>query len=374
MENQIENVIAIRQRDIHSADRAFADFMLLTEQCLNEKTKQTKGLFKDCGGQKMEKVALEALQEVAPQTPFRKEEIKIVSGAKFPDIQAEQYYGVEVKTTQRDAWTSLGSSIVESTRIKDVSMIYLLFAKMGGEAVEFRCRPYEDCLFNISLTHQPRYQIDMDLEATHRKNIFQKMQVDYNTFRVLEEKEKIARVKQYFRSISNPEHEMQWWIGEECSVPMTVRFLNDLSVDEKKEITAEMFVLFPEVFSNSPTKFQRAALWLCTRHSLICSNIRDFFTAGGKVTSLGGMTFSDGVPQIVKKLYDNRNFVRSMLKHPSECLESDMCEMWSLKCPPKCYETYWLNALRSVFKQTPSLQGIDVDKVMGYWSLAGRKV
>lgn len=83
MEKKIENIIAIRQKDIHSADKAFADFMHLTEQCLNEKTKQVKDLFKDCGGNKMEEVALAALQEVAPQTPFRKEEIKIVSGAKF---------------------------------------------------------------------------------------------------------------------------------------------------------------------------------------------------------------------------------------------------------------------------------------------------
>lgn len=365
MEKQIENIIAIRQKDIHSADKAFADFMHLTEQCLNEKTKQVKDLFKDCGGNKMEEVALAALQEVAPQTPFRKEEIKIVSGARFPDIQAECYYGVEVKTTKRNAWTSLGSSIVESTRIKDVSMIYLLFAKMGGEAVEFRCRPYEDCLFNISLTHQPRYQIDMDLEATHKKNIFQKMQMDYNTFRLLEEKEKIAKVKQYFRSVSNPEHEMQWWIGEESSIPMTVRFLNDLSVDEKKEFTAEMFVLFPELFSNSQTKFQRAALWLCTRHSLICSNIRDFFTAGGKVMHLGGTEFSAGVPQIVRKLYNSRNLVRAMLRHPDDGLVSDISEMWASECAPQDYEEHWLATIQDVFDHSEALKGIDVGWVMG---------
>ena len=119
-----------------------------------------------------------ALHEVAPHTPFRPEEIKLVSGAKFPDIQAEQYYGVEVKTTASDTWKSVGSSIVESTRIEDVSMIYMLFAKLGGDFAEFRCKPYEDCLDNISLTHQPRYQIDMELEEKKRENIFQKMKID----------------------------------------------------------------------------------------------------------------------------------------------------------------------------------------------------
>lgn len=231
------------------------------------------------------------MHEVAPQTPFRPEEIKLVSGAKFPDIQAEQYYGVEVKTTASDTWKSVGSSIVESTRIEDVSMIYMLFAKLGGDFAEFRCKPYEDCLDNISLTHQPRYQIDMELEEKKRENIFRKMKIDYNSFRILEEKEKIQKVRTYFRSTAKEGYEMPWWIGDEeseASVPMTIRFLNDLSLEEKKQITVRMFILFPELFSNQgKTKYKRAALWLCSRQALICSNIRDFFTAGGQVTEIG---------------------------------------------------------------------------------------
>ena len=164
MDKITENIIAIRQRDISKANEAFADFMSLTEKCLNYKVGNDHELYKDCGGRKMEEVALGVLKEVAPQTPFCPEEIRLVSGAKFPDIQAERYYGVEVKTTKSDSWKSVGSSIVESTRIEDVSMIYMLFAKLGGDFVEFRCKPYEECLDNISLTHQPRYQIDMELK------------------------------------------------------------------------------------------------------------------------------------------------------------------------------------------------------------------
>ena len=95
MDNVVENIIAIRKRDISKANEAFADFMSLTEKCLNDKVKLDHSLYKDCGGSKMEPIAVEALREVSPQTPFRKEEIKLVAGAKFPDIQAEKYYGVE---------------------------------------------------------------------------------------------------------------------------------------------------------------------------------------------------------------------------------------------------------------------------------------
>lgn len=72
------------------------------------------------------------------------------------------------------------------------------------------------------------------------------MKIDYNTFRVMDEKPKIQKVKQYFRSVAKPGQEMAWWIGDadsESSVPMTIRFLNDLTVEEKKQMTVRMFIL-----------------------------------------------------------------------------------------------------------------------------------
>ena len=308
------------------------------------------------------------MHEVAPQTPFRPEEIKLVSGAKFPDIQAEQYYGVEVKTTASDTWKSVGSSIVESTRIEDVSMIYMLFAKLGGDFAEFRCKPYEDCLDNISLTHQPRYQIDMELEEKKRENIFQKMKIDYNSFRILEEKEKIQKVRTYFRSTAKEGYEMPWWIGDEeseASVPMTIRFLNDLSLEEKKQITVRMFILFPELFSNQgKTKYKRAALWLCSRQALICSNNRDFFTAGGQVTEIGTYHFDHTVPQILKRLYDSKDEVIALLSHPDKALADDINELWTLECNPIYYKTCWLNMMQNVFNTNSELKDIKIEDLL----------
>ena len=311
------------------------------------------------------------MHEVAPQTPFRPEEIKLVSGAKFPDIQAEQYYGVEVKTTSSNSWKSVGSSIVESTRIEDVSMIYMLFAKLGGDFAEFRCKPYEDCLDNISLTHQPRYQIDMELEEKNCQSIFQKMKIDYNTFRVLEEKKKIQKVRQYFRSTAKDGYEMPWWIGDEeseTSVPMTIRFLNDLSPEEKKRITVRMFVLFPELFSNQgKTKYKRAALWLCSRQALICSNIRDFFTAGGQETDVGTNHFDQDVPQILKRLYDSKDEVLNLLANPDEALVDDISELWAIECNPIYYKTCWMNMMQNVFKENPELKNIKIEELFENW-------
>lgn len=168
------NIIQIRNKDINSADQAFAEFMLQTENYLNDKALNDHSLYKKCTCYELEDVALNALREVSSSTPFRKEEINLISGAKFPDIVAEHYYGVEVKSTKENSWKSTGSSIVESTRIEDVESIYMLFGKLGGEYAEFLCKPYQDCLSNIAVTHSPRYLIDMELSRTNTPTIFDK--------------------------------------------------------------------------------------------------------------------------------------------------------------------------------------------------------
>ena len=138
----MENIIAIREKSTEKANVAFREFMTLTEQEFNNRAYNDHSLFKHCNGIELEQVAVSVLQDVAPVTPFRPENICLVSGSRFPDIVAEHYYGVEVKTTEKDHWISTGSSIVESSRIRDVEHIYMLFGKLGGEYAEFKCRPY----------------------------------------------------------------------------------------------------------------------------------------------------------------------------------------------------------------------------------------
>lgn len=65
---------------------------------------------------------MNVMKELCGRTPFRAEEIRLVSAQYFPDIIAEKYYGVEVKSTKENHWTSTGSSIVESTRDKNVEI------------------------------------------------------------------------------------------------------------------------------------------------------------------------------------------------------------------------------------------------------------
>jgi len=360
---QTNNIIAIRQNDIHAADKAFAEFMSYTEAFLNEKSSKDTQLLKNCGGQQLESVALQALKEVAPLTPFRRENIKLVSGARFPDIVAEKFYGVEVKSTKSDTWHSTGSSIVENTRIEDVSRIYMLFGKLGGECAEFRCRPYERCLSGIAVTHSPRYLIDMDIADKKDQSIFSKMNVDYDTFRLMKEKPKIDFVRDYFKRKAQQEKriEMPWWIGGgDESISMNISLYSDLARKDKDAIDTRMFILFPEVFQRN---YKRAAIWLCSRYALICPNMRDLFTAGGKVKRLGDIELKAPVPQIAARLYKYKYGIKILLKQPDMQLMQDIRDYWNIKEEIKDFHRYWLDVMKTIFDNDKELSQIPLNEM-----------
>lgn len=137
---------------------------------MNEKTNGKTEFYNKMKPSEVEQLSYDSMVEVAPSVDFPKERIELISGHVFPDILLhETKYGVEIKSTQKDSWTSTGSSIVESTRDADTERVYMLFAKLGGTP-EFRCKPYQQCLSNIAVTHAPRYLIDMELDE--KNNIF----------------------------------------------------------------------------------------------------------------------------------------------------------------------------------------------------------
>ena len=90
----------------------------------------------------------------------------------FPDIIAKRYFGLEVKVTKDNKWLSTGNSILETTRIDGVEHIYMFFGKLAGGA-DIKYRPYQECLYEIGVTHSPRYKINMDLSDGH--SIFDKI-------------------------------------------------------------------------------------------------------------------------------------------------------------------------------------------------------
>ncbi|MCK5062155.1 hypothetical protein KAR28_06455 [Candidatus Parcubacteria bacterium] len=233
---------------------------------------------KDISPTYFETVVFEQMVKVAKGGPFDGTIYQTGTNA-FPDIVAKKYFGVEVKMTTSDHWTSTGNSVLESSRVEDVERIYIMFGKFGG-GFDVKYRLYQECLPEISVTHYPRYRINMNL--SQGQSIFDKMGVDYDTLR--KNGNTINTVKEYYRARLKEGEEL-WWIdpGQDKDVSPIIKSHKNLSDKEKENFIVEAMIYFPEMFSNSGAKFERAAAYLITEYNAVSANLRDIFTAGGQV-------------------------------------------------------------------------------------------
>lgn len=314
----------------------FRSLMAKTDAMLNAEAKGRESYYKNRNGTQLEEDVYDALTRCAVHTPFEGT-IQLVSGASFPDIVANRFYGVEVKSTNKNHWKSIGSSILESTRDQNVERIFLTFGKLGSP-VAFMSRPYEECLSGILVTHYPRYQIDMELSAG--ETIFDKMGIPYDTLRKM--KDPVAPVSKYYKQRLKP-GESLWWVAnsniEETFAPPTVRLWSALSRKEKNYYTVQGYALFPEILGHSNTKkYQRYALWLATNCAVINTNIRDQFSAGGRVDIVTENGVYERMPAAFGRIQRYRDLlVETILSVSSEVLK----EHWKIIDLPENRLLYW---------------------------------
>lgn len=329
----------------------FDELLSLTISNLNDKSLKTPSEIGSLIGTKLEPYVKDLMSEIAEGTPFENS-IELISGQKFPDILAKKYFGVEVKTTTQNHWKTTGNSIFEGTRVDGVERIFMLFGKLAAP-IEFKYRPYEDCLSDIVVTHSPRYQIDMELPVG--ATIFDKIDTTYDELRNLENP--IVPIVDYYKSKLKPGDNL-WWIDQsnEKSSNLIVKMWNNLSPNEKKEIIIQAFIFFPEILSNSPTKFSRVALWLVTVKGVVCPNVRDLFTAGGKEEYIS----ADGrliVPKVFFKLIENLNeIVNELSSTPSEVLS----EFWEVPIRRGNFLSTWIRLIAINANTLPDLSGVNV--------------
>lgn len=299
----------------------FSRFLAVTTDMLRCDARANPAYYSKQNGEKLEMVVLEKMRMLAADFDLSAEKIKPAAKQHFPDILVGDNYGVEVKSTKGNTWVSTGSSIVESLRDEQVQRVYMMFGRLYEPDIDFRCKPYEECLYDISVTHSPRYLINMDLSDSSQ-TIFSKMHTPYDNFRNADNQ--ISIVRQYYRDKFRREKrrgEMPWWIGDDVSGSLPsalqqsggLRMMNILDEYSKRYLTLCGFILFPEILGKSMTKYQNFALWLCSRHSVICSSLRDEFSAGGK----GNIYINDrlkwgSVPKIICNLFSFVNDIRNV--------------------------------------------------------------
>lgn len=289
---------------------AFQKLMIETNNILNQQARLKHDYFSKRVGILLEDDVADALCYCSKGTPFEGTIIK-VSGQKFPDIIANKLYGVEVKSTKGNHWTSTGSSILETTRVQDIKRIYMTFGKLGGNPIEFISKPYEDCLCDIAVTHMPRYLINMKLHPG--ETIFDKMHISYDELR--EKDNPIAPVAEYYRSLLKP-GESLWWAGdtpEEKVVPMKLTLWKGLPLDVKTNLKSKALAFIPELFGNGSNKYNKLIFWLISEYGVVSPSTRDMFSAGGQIKVLVNRQEYTNVPRIIGHIVDNAKIINEVL-------------------------------------------------------------
>lgn len=366
----MENDIFITVEDSNRHYDDFMNFMKSTTDALLADSKNRRDYFLKRNGEKLEEDVLLCMRSKAKDFRFDPELIQHTLPQHFPDIISNNYFGVEVKTTRNNSWLSTGSSIVESLRDEEIKKVFMFFGILSKENIDFRCKPYEQCLSDIHVTHSPRYSINMDIQ-NEGETIFDKMGIDYDAFRKMGNAQ-IDKVREYYRKKCKSRNykTMPWWIGDSNDIPVVsdLRLMSDLDADTKDFYISMCYALFPEILGKSQDKFRKPALWLCSRHSVLCTNVRDLFSAGGT----GNIYIDDelrwsNVPKVICNLLPYLRRIRQMY-FEKENIQSDIFGYASYIEEDIVDFDIWLGAANEAIKETldnDALQ-LTVDELLNF--------
>ena len=256
----------------------------------------------------------------------------------FPDIRANGF-GVEVKTTNKDSWQSVGNSVFEGMRDASVKLIYVVFGKMGG-LPEVRWGRYEEIITHVRISHAPRFVLEMDRESP----LFKKMDISYESFSELTPTDKMLHIRQYSRGRLKP-GERLWWLEDENSlgVPLEVRLYMRLPISEKTKLRAEGALLFPQIVGGSRVKdkYNDVAFFFLKYHNVFCPQTRDLFSAGSVAGPERGGNY------LLRALFKIETEMRTAaLELPDELF----VEYWGMSVKPENRIKEWLNQADKIAK------------------------
>lgn len=335
----------------------FESLLELTVEQLNIMAQDPSNEVAILSGSKLEPLVKDVMLGLAVNTPFE-DSIELVGGQKFPDIIAKEHYGVEVKTTTQNHWRTTGNSVLETTRVKNIEHVFLLFAKLA-HPIEFRFRPYQDVLSEVVVTHSPRYLIDMNLEAD--KTIFAKIGMSYDTLRLQDNP--IKPIVEHYKGLLKPGEEL-WWMDSDNnnkSSSIIIKIWTNLSSSEKKDLKNRAMVFFPELFSNRGDKFSRLTIWLITSEAVACPNVRDLFTAGGKSNYEFNQYIYYDVPRIFLNLFAN---IPAILDIIDTTPALELSYFWKVETSEDNKVLNWIELVSEYSRNVVGAKNIDIGQIL----------
>lgn len=269
----------------------------------------------------------------------------------FPDIRANGF-GIEVKTTNKDSWLSVGNSVFEGMRDIEVKTIYVVFGKMGGYP-SVRWGRYEDIITHVRISHAPRFVIEMERDSS----LFKKMNITYDDFSAKSADEKMLYIRQYSRGRLKP-GERLWWLEDEGSsgIPLEVRLYMKLSKVEKTRLRAEGAILFPKIVGGSRVKdkYNEVAFFFLKYHNVFCPQTRDLYAAGSVAgKERGGNYLMRALQHIEQPMRDAAAYL------PNELFE----EYWGERVEPNQRIKQWLELADAHAKEWKPSKSLFLDNL-----------
>src|SRR3954470_16134967 len=111
-------------------ENSFLNLLSTTKAICLESLQNLKSDVIKLNGDRFEEIVFNCSVKASENTEFQGHVIQTGPHA-FPDIIAKQFYGMEVKVTKENKWSSTGNSILETTRVEGVERIYMFFGKLA---------------------------------------------------------------------------------------------------------------------------------------------------------------------------------------------------------------------------------------------------
>lgn len=142
-------------------------------------------------------------------------------------------------------------------------------------------------------------------------------------------------------------------------------FYNDLPTSEKNILQVKACILFKSLYEeDTKNRYRPISLWLCNNYSLLCPNIRDEFSAGGKCTIINGERLTNPYPHIVKELLRCHEQIKYILRNPDEDIIRGIHDFWDFTFDEDDYYNSWLNMVEECFKLNPTLSFIPIRELL----------
>ncbi|MCO0817273.1 hypothetical protein [Lactococcus lactis] len=251
-------------------------------------------------------------------------------GHHFPDLDIfidGVKYGVELKSRKDGSWVNNGGSVFESQTSQGYKEIYIFFGtyneKQGDTSYKIKYRPHWEVAENVSVTHSPRYFYNMNATTS----LFTSSE-QYLSLR--DSREDIEKfVQQVLRSSANGP---KWYLSSDEDNQVNPILITTLNDDIQIKVYSEIAVLYPQdLFSNTRTKFNRAAAFMMNSYFYYSSSLRDSFSAGGKWT-----------PEFYPEIYQNTKVFPHIIKNLKRWSNEieNVCRIQSDDFKEKAYESW----------------------------------